>query len=286
MRSEPDLLGRTCLVTGASSGIGKEIARGLAGLHASVVLACRNEQRGEASRNDIVRATGNSDVVVILVDLSSQQSIRLFADDFKQKCRRLHVLVNNAGIYISRRVLTVDGLESTFAINHVGYFLLTNLLLDVLKASAPARIINIASQAHRNGRIDFENLRGERAYSGMRAYSQSKLANVLFTYELARRLEGSGVTVNCVHPGVVRTNFGRDSGGYMSVIVRILAPFMRSPQKGAETAIYLASSKKLEHVTGKYYADLTEKRSSSLSYNEGLATRLWKVSNQLTCLTG
>jgi NAD(P)-dependent dehydrogenase (short-subunit alcohol dehydrogenase family) len=277
-----DLSGRTCLVTGANSGIGKEIARGLAALRASVVLACRNEPRGEAARDDIVGTTGNPDVAVMLVDLSSQKSIRMFADAFKQKYSRLHVLVNNAGIHYSKRVLTVDGLESTFATNHIGYFLLTNLLLDLLKASAPARIVNIASEAHRGSRIDFDNLRGEKNYGGMQAYSQSKLANILFTYELARRLEGSGVTVNCVHPGVVRTNFGRGTGGYMSLVMRALAPFLRSPKKGAETAIYLASAKSLEHVTGKYFSDLTEKKSSKVSYDIALADQLWKVSDQLT----
>jgi NAD(P)-dependent dehydrogenase (short-subunit alcohol dehydrogenase family) len=277
--------GRVSVITGANSGIGKATALALARLGATVVLACRNQERAEAARKEILSETNNPEVSVALVDLSDLKSVRTFAADFQKKFPKLHVLVNNAGIYTSKRIVTVDGFESTFATNHLGHFLLTELLLDELKAHAPSRIINVSSDAHLSGHVDFNDLQGERKYGGMKSYAQSKLANVLFTYELAKRLDGTGVTANCVHPGVVRTNFGRDGGGLMSVGVRIGSPFMLSPEAGARTVVWLASSPEVEQVTGKYFVKESERRSSKESYDIGVARHLWDVSSELALLS-
>lgn len=275
------LQGKLCLVTGANSGIGKATALGLARIGGAVVLACRNSERGEVAKRDIIKECNSRDVTLAIVDLASLDSVRSFANDFKRKFSRLDVLVNNAGIYSSKRVVTVDGFESTFQVNHLGHFLLTNLLLELLKASAPSRIVNVSSEAHWRGHIKFDDLQRERRYSGWNAYAESKLANILFTHELARRLEGTGVTVNSVHPGTVRTNFARSNGGITGLGVKILAPFMLSPEEGAKTVIWLASSPQLEQVTGKYFANQSEKASSRESYDQEVAKRLWDVSSEL-----
>jgi NAD(P)-dependent dehydrogenase (short-subunit alcohol dehydrogenase family) len=204
---------KVCLITGATSGIGKATAMGLANMGASVVMVGRDRDRGEAALADIKEKSANASVDLMLADVSSQEQIRRLADDFKEAYPRLDVLINNAGVIRSERITTADGLETTFAVNHLAYSLLTNLLLDVLKASAPSRIVNVASGEQRNGTIDFDDLQGEKGYKGAKAYSQSKLATVLFTYELARRLEGTGVTANCLHPGVVGTNLGSGVSG-------------------------------------------------------------------------
>jgi NAD(P)-dependent dehydrogenase (short-subunit alcohol dehydrogenase family) len=274
--------GKVALITGANSGIGKATAFGLASMGATVVLACRDAKRGDEAKREIVEETENREVILALVDLASLESVRSFAKEFRQRFPHLHVLVNNAGIYASKRVLTVDGFESTFAINHLSHFLLTNLLLDLLKANAPSRIVNVASEAQRGGHINFGDLQGMHNYWGMKSYPQSKLANVLFTYELARRLEGTGVTANCVHPGTVRTNFGRQNGGIMAVMVRIFSPFMLSPKEGAKTVIWLASSPEVEHISGKYFVKQSERKSSKESYDLNIASRLWEVSSELT----
>ena len=276
---------RVCLVTGASSGIGKATALALASMGGTIILACRDSGRGENARREIIEVSHNSEITLMLVDLSNQGSIRSFVESFKQNVSRLHVLVNNAGIYTSRRVVTVDGLESTFAINHLSHFMLTNQLLELLKLSAPSRIVNVTSEAQRAGKINFSDLQGGNRYSGMKAYSQSKLANVLFTYELARRLAGTGVTVNCVHPGTVRTNFGRESGGFMSVAVKIAGPFMLTPEEGARTVVYAASSPAVESVSGKYFIKEAEAKSSRDSYNPEIAGRLWDISARLAKAT-
>lgn len=278
-----DLLGKVCIVTGATSGIGKATAKELA-MGTKVVLACRNPERAEAVRGEIVKETGNNGVGVMLVDLASLKSVRSFARDYQQKFSKLDVLVNNAGLYSSKRIVTVDGFELTFAVNHLAHFLLTNLLLPLLNASAPSRIVNVTSEAQGRGHINFEDLNGQQKYSGWKAYSQSKLANVLFTYELARRLKGTGVTANCVHPGTVRTNFGRESEGIMAVMVRIATPFMLSPQAGAKTVIWLASAPEVDHLTGKYFIKQAEAKSSRDSYDLEIAQRLWNVSAELTGL--
>ena len=284
-QGSPAMAGRTCLVTGATSGIGKATAIGLARLGADVVLVARHRAKGQATVAEIQAATGNPRVEVLLADLSSQASVRRAAEEYQRGHDRLHVLVNNAGGYWATRHVTVDGLELTFALNHLAYFLLTNLLLDLLQASAPARIVNVTSGAQAAGDIHFDDLQFVRRYRGQPAYNQSKLANVLFTYELARHLEGSGVTVNCVHPGVVRTNFGRDDmGSLMRLLTPLVRPFMRSPERGADTSVWLASSPEVEGVTGRYFTRRQEKRSSRRSYDTQLAGRLWRVSEELTGL--
>ena len=273
---------KICLITGATSGIGRATAMGLANMGASVVMVGRDRGRGEDALAEIKEKSGNASVDLMLADLSSQEEIRRLADEFKEAYPRLNVLINNAGVIRSERITTQDGLETTFAVNHLAYSLLTKLLLDVLKASAPSRIVNVASGDHSNGTIDFDNLQGEKEYKGPKAYSQSKLATVLFTYELARRLEGTGVTANCLHPGVVGTNLGSGVSGVFGFMVRALTPLMKSPEKGAETSVYLASSPEVEGLSGRYFVKKAEARSSDVSHDERIARRLWKVSADLT----
>lgn len=261
-----------CIVTGASSGIGKATARGLLRLGATVVLACRGIQKGEDARAEIARGIPDPKAEVMRLDLASLESVRAFARDFTSRYPRLDVLLNNAGVFTRGRSLTVDGLETQFQVNYLSQFLLTHLLLDTLKASAPSRIVNIASQAHQSARMDFEDLQGERRYSGFEAYNRSKLALVLFTHELARRLEGTGVTVNCVHPGVIRTSLGKGEYPRGFDVIRL---FLKRPEKGAETSLYVATSPALEGVTGKYFAKSAEVRFSPASYDTALARRLW-----------
>ncbi|MCA1599720.1 MAG: SDR family NAD(P)-dependent oxidoreductase, partial [Chloroflexi bacterium] len=215
-------------------------------------------------------------------DLSSQESIRDLARTFTDKYDQLQVLVNNAGGVFSKRETTVDGLEMTFALDHLAYFLLTTLLLPVLERSAPARIINVSSGAQGTGKIDFDDLQGAKRYSGWRAYSQAKLANVLFTYELARRLQGTGMTANCLHPGFVATGFAQNNSGALQALIKAGQVFAISPEKGAETSVFLASSPLVEGVSGKYFANKKEKKSAKQSYDESAARRLWDVSAQLT----
>ncbi len=275
--------GRVCLVTGSTSAIGKATALALAQQGASLVLVARDPSKGETTVGEIRTATGNDHVEILLADLSSQASVRALADGFRSEHDRLDVLVNCAGAFFRDRRVTVDGLELSFALNHLAYFLLTTLLIDLLRASAPARIVNVTSGAQSMGRIDFEDLQGERRYRGQTAYNQSKLASVLFTYELARRLDRTGVTANCVHPGVVRTNFGCENQPLAwRLMMPVVTPFMPSPEKGAQTVVYLASAPEIEGVSGKYFHDLKPERSSKLSYDKDLAARLWAVSEEIT----
>ena len=273
---------KTCLVTGANSGIGKYTAIGLADLGANVVMVCRDAERGRAAREEIASATGNENIDLLIADLSLSHSIQQLAGTVLSRYDRLDVLVNNAGAYAATRTLTGEGLEQTFALNHLGYFLFTNLLLDLLKSSAPARIVNVASEAHRRSRIDFDDLMGERSYKAFRAYGQSKLANIMFTYDIARRLEGTNVTANCMHPGVVATNFAHRDGGMVGFLIKTFGFLMRRPAKGAETAVYLASSAEVDGVTGRYFIDRKDVRSSAVSYDESAGRRLWQVSEELT----
>ena len=276
---------KICLITGATSGIGKATAMELASMGASVVMVGRDRGRGEAALAEIKEKSANPSVDLMLADLSSQEEVRRLADVFKEAYPRLDVLINNAGLFRGERITTADGIETTFAVNHLAYFLLTKLLLDVLKASAPSRIVNVSSGEQRNGTIDFDDLQGEKGYRGAKAYSQSKLATVLFTYELARRLEGTGVSANCLHPGgriPVRTNFGSGVSGVLGFMVRALRPLMISPEKGAETSIYLASSPEVEGLSGRCFVKKAEARSSDVSYDKRLARRLWEVSADLT----
>ncbi len=279
------MTGKVCMITGSNSGIGKATALALAKMGAIIVMVCRNESRGESAVNEIKALSGNQSVDLILADLSSQQSIRALAREFIHKYKELHVLINNAGVFLWKHSLTADGIETTFAVNHLAPFLLTNLLLDVLKRSAPARIVNVASSAHYGARINFNDLLGEKHYSGLGAYNQSKLANVLFTYELARGLEGTDVTANCLHPGVVRTNLGRDNGRVFLFLSKTSRLFSASPEKGSQTAVYLASSPDVTNISGKYFDRKAERKSSRESYDEGVGRRLWQVSAELTNLT-
>jgi len=280
--SASDLGGKSFVITGAGSGIGKSTAMALAKAGANLLLICRDGVRGEATAEEIREESDNPLVNVILADLASQESIREMAHAIHGRLSHLDVLINNAGIHCAERRLSPDGFELTFATNHLAYFLLTQLLLDLLKASESARIVNVSSEAHRRGTIDFDNLQGEKQYRAFRAYSNSKLANILFTYELAERLKGTRVTVNCLHPGTVRTNFGRGDPGFFRTVVKLAAPFMLSPEKGAETSIYLASSPEVEGVSGKYFIKCAEARSSPESYDQAKARRLWEVSEEMT----
>jgi len=278
--------GKTCLVTGANSGIGKATALGLARQGATVVMVSRNAAKGAAARDELIAQSGNSSIDLLLADLASQQAIRQLAEDFKQRHTQLHVLVNNAGGFYAKRQETSDGLEMTFAVNYLAPFLLTNLLLDTLKASAPARIVNVSSAAQESNFIDMDDLQATARYSSWRAYGQSKLAEVLFTYELARRLQGTGVTANCLHPGFVASNIGQSNANPIarSITKLIFSNLGVSTEEGAKTSLYLASSPDVEGVTGKYFEKSIPKRSAPLSYDESLQRELWEKSEQLVRL--
>lgn len=275
-----DLQGRVCLVTGANSGVGFEAARQLAALGADVTLLCRDAARGEAARVAIVEATGNSLVQLLPADMSSQRQIREAAARFRAMHDRLDILVNNAGAMFPSRELTEDGIERTFAVNHLGYFLLTTLLLDRVEVSAPARIVNVASSAHGRARIDFSDLSGEHSWSTMGAYGRSKLANVMFSYELARRLEGGAVTVNAIHPGLVATNLGSGVRWIRWLTRPVQRLMTQSPEAGA-AVVRLVTAPELEGVSGRYFSKWDEQRSSERSYDIEAQQRLWAVSEQL-----
>jgi len=279
-----DMTSKTCLITGGNSGIGKATGLGLSRMGANVVIVSRSKEKGEAALTDIVAKSGNRNVELMLADMSSQDSIRRLASDFKAGHKKLHLLVNNAGVYLTRRTTTVDGLESTFATNHLGPFLLTNLLLDLLKASAPSRIVNVTSDAHNGAKVNFEDLQGEKEFSGWQAYGQSKLAMILFTHQLATRLDGTGVTVNSAHPGVVRTNFANNNG-LVTFGFRLLRPFFISPKTAAKRILYVATSPDLEGVNGKYFTKMHAAKSSQESYDDDSAKRLWQMSEQLARLS-
>jgi retinol dehydrogenase-14 len=280
------MAGKTVLVTGGTGGIGRATAEGLARLGARVAVTGRDLARTQAAAAEIAAATANPAVDAFAADLSAQAGVRRLAGEVLDACPRLDVLVNNVGGFWARRHLTADGLEYTFALNHLAPFLLTNLLLDRLTACAPARIVTVSSGAQALGKINFGDLQGERAYSGQRAYNQSKLANVMFTYELARRLAGSGVTATVLHPGVARTAFGAEDATAMTRTMTVIArPFMKTPEQAAATPIYLASSPEVEGVTGRYFANRRPKKSSKLSYDTAAAARLWRVSAGLVGLT-
>ena len=276
---------RTVLVTGSTGGIGRATAVGLAAMGAHVLITGRDAGRTEATARNIRAAGGRADAFV--ADLASQSQVRRLADEVLRRSGRIDVLVNNVGGYWNTRHVTVDGLELTFALNHLAPFLLTNLLLGRLTESAPARVVTVSSNAQAMGSIDADDLQGARSYSGARAYNQSKLANLLFTYELARRLRGSGVTANAVHPGMVRTSFGAEDPAGIQRLLMPLAPLlMKAPEQGAETSIHVASAPGLEQVTGRFFARSKPRRSSKRSYDRAAAARLWKMSAALVGLPG
>jgi retinol dehydrogenase 14 len=275
------MAGRTVLVTGGTGGIGKATAAGLAALGANLAITGRDHDRTEETAREI-RALGGGQVEAFTADLSTLSEVRRLADEVLQRLPRIDVLINNVGGYWNTRHVTADGLERTFALNHLAPFLLTDLLLDRLAHSAPARVVTVASNAHEQGRIDFDDLQGERSYSGARAYSQSKLANVLFSYELARRLSATSVTAHALHPGLVSTAFGAEDPGLVQrLFVPFVKPFMSAPARGAATSIHVASEPGLEQVTGRYFAKCRPTSSSTLSRDAAVAARLWQVSADL-----
>ncbi|KAJ8962518.1 hypothetical protein NQ318_000909 [Aromia moschata] len=280
---------KVVIVTGANTGIGKETAWEMARRGAKVYLACRDMNRCEQAREEIVLDTKNKYVYCRECDLASLQSIRDFVKTFKSEQDRLDVLINNAGVMNTPCSRTKEGFEMQLGVNHLGHFLLTNLLLDLLKKSAPSRIINVSSLAHRRGHINKEDLNSDKKYDGWGAYAQSKLANILFTKELAKRLEGTGVTVNCVHPGLVDTEIIRHMSFFNSWLAKIFVkpfawPFVKNPKQGAQTSIFLALDGSVEKVTGKYFSNYKEDEVSEEAKDEGLAKWLWVVSEKWTRL--
>lgn len=285
MSSAPNSMGgKVCMVTGANSGIGKATALGLASLGATVVMVCRSQERGEAALAEIKQKSSNQRIFLLLADLASQAAIRKLAKDFNKQFSALHVLINNAGIIPRKRQVTVDGFETQFAVNHLAPFLLTNLLLDTIKRSAPARIVTVTSDMHRGASISFDDLQSVGSYRPVRVYSETKLANVLFTYELARKLKGTKVTANCLHPGMVATKLLADGIGIPRPLTSTTKLIGSSPEKGAKTSIYLAASPEVEGVNGKYFVKEKPVESSQISYDQSLAGRLWKQSAELTGL--
>jgi NAD(P)-dependent dehydrogenase (short-subunit alcohol dehydrogenase family) len=280
------MAGKTVVVTGGNSGIGLETAVALGQRGARVLITARDDVRGEAAVGRIAERTGTAgSVELVLFDLADLASVQAGATEILRRCPRIDVLVNNAGLVLSERAETVDGYEATFAINHLGPFLLTTLLLPRLVESAPARIVNVASTAHVQARrgMPFDDLQSTHSYRGMRVYGASKLANILFTLELARRLEGRGVTANSLHPGTVRTGYGADGDtkGFLAIGIKVAQPFFLSPQKGARTSIYLASSPDVAQISGKYFVKCKQKQPRKQGRDAEGARRLWEVSEQL-----
>ena len=282
--------GRICMITGANSGIGKVTALELAKMDGHIIMVCRNKVKGTSVHRNIVESTGNPNVELMISDLASQASIRQLVRDYKERYDKLHVLINNAGTMTKNRIETVDGFETTFAVNHLAPFLLTNLLLETIKASAPSRIITVSSGMHHRTSIDLDDLQSKSKFRNMNAYSMSKLANILFTYELHHRLRDAGITnvsVNAVHPGFTRTNLGKN--GSSSLLQRIgialVHPFLaKTAEKGAETSIYVASSPEIETISGKYFANKQIAESSPITHDRSIQQRLWKISTEQTGL--
>ncbi len=275
--------GKTVLVTGANQGIGKATATALAQQGAEVVIVSRNRQKGEAALADVRAASPEGKGELVVADLASLAEVRRLAAEVRSRHARLDVLVNNAGVFVPERHLTIDGIEETFAVDHLAPFVLTTELLDLLRASAPARIVNVSSEAHRHAKMNWEDLQfSHTPYRGFRVYGQSKLANVLFTYELARRLEGTGVTANALHPGVIASGFGQTYGGALSVLVKLARPFLLSPEDGAKTSVYLASSPEVEGISGKYFAKCRPVRSNDISSCDASQKKLWALSEEMT----
>jgi NAD(P)-dependent dehydrogenase (short-subunit alcohol dehydrogenase family) len=286
--STPDtsMRGRVCVITGATSGIGRATAEGLAERGATLALVCRDRGRGEQTRDAIRGISGNDQVSLHLGDLAVQADIRRVAAELIERLPQIHLLVNNAGVVNLQRTTTVDGIETVFAVNHLAYFLLTNLLLETLRRSGGARIVNVASDAHKFGPLDFDDLQNTRRYRSMRVYGQSKLCNILFTRELARRLRDSDVTVNAVHPGAVATHLGQNNGRWAQVIIKALGYFFRTPEQGAATSIYVATAPELAGVSGKYFANCREARPSKAAQDDAAAARLWDISAEMTGIGG
>ncbi len=288
--SVADMTGSTVVITGGNSGIGKETAVALARAGATVVITARDAAKARAAVADIRSRSGNDAVDEVVFDLGDLASVESGANELLERCNRIDVLVNNAGLVLTDRQETKDNLEATFAINHLGPFRLTQLLMDRIVASSPARIVTVSSTAHRSARngMNFDDLQSIAHYSGMQAYGQSKLANILFTTELARRLAGTGVTANALHPGTVATGYGRDGDtrGVLAFGLVIIKPFILSPEKGARTSVYLASSPEVSTVTGGYFVKCKQRRPSKAAQDTAAARRLWDVSEELVQPSG
>jgi NAD(P)-dependent dehydrogenase (short-subunit alcohol dehydrogenase family) len=278
---EHSMDGKTILITGATNGIGLVTARELARLGAQVVIASRDPEKCARVTEQIKQQTGNPEVEFIAADLSTRDGVQRTAHEFKKRHTRLDVLLNNAGAMFFSRQLTTDGIEMTFALNHLNYFHLTILLLDILKSSGPARVINVSSDAQQGAKINFDDIQYEKNYWGPTAYGQSKLANVMFTYELARKLENTKISVNVLHPGFVNTGFAKNNGPLVKFGMAVLSPFQRTAEQGAQTSIYAACSPEVEGVTGKYFEDSKSVPSDPASYNRAAAERLWQVSLEM-----
>lgn len=280
------MTGKTCIVTGSNSGIGKETALALAELGATIVMVVRSEEKGKSALKDIVSQTGNNSVDLMICDMSSMASIRSFAVEFKKKYSRLDVLVNNAGAEFANREVTGEGFERTFAVDYLAPFLLTHELLDLLKASVPSRIVNVASGLAKNGKVNFDDLQNEKNYKAMQAYSNAKLMLIMWTYELSRRLAGSGITANVLMPGFVATNLGKNSGSRASAIMfSLVRPMQISAKKGAETSVFLASADEVANVTGKCFSKKKEAETCPISYDQEVQKLLWDKSMQLLGLS-
>lgn len=278
--------GKICIVTGSNSGVGRETALALSSMGATVVMAVRNQQRGESAQADIINKTGNHEVIVMICDMSSTESIRTFAKEFKNKYDRLDVLINNAGAIFSKRETTTDGFERTLAVDYLGPFLLTHELLPLLKSSAPSRVINAGSGLQSSGKVDFDDLQSGKNYNASNAYANAKLMLTMWTYHLARRLGGTGVTVNVTQPGFVATNLGRNSGSVpLSLAFTLMRPFQISAKKGAETSVYLASAREIEGVTGKCFSRLHETKTAEISNDLQTQRLLWDATTELLGLT-
>jgi retinol dehydrogenase 12 len=281
----PRMDGKTVVITGANSGVGKATAVALAGAGARTVMTARDRRRGEEAAAEVRKIAGSDQVELVVFDLGDLASVAQGASELLDRCDRIDVLVNNAGLVLSERRVTADGFEATFAINHLGPFQLTRLLTERLVASAPARVVNVSSTAHRSARhgLDFDDLQSTKNYRGMQVYSRTKLANLLFTLELAKRLEGTRVTANAVHPGTVASGFARDddASGFLAFGVKLIKPFVLTPEKGARTSVYLASSPEVSEVTGGYFVKCKERTPAPAARNEAAAELLWSVSEEL-----
>ena len=288
--SQAKLQDKTVIITGGNTGIGKETAIDLAKRGARIILACRNQSKGTEALKEIIQASGSNNVVLRSLDLASFKSIRDFATDINKNEDRLDILINNAGVMFCPYMETQDGYEMQFGTNHLGHFLLTNLLLNKLKACSPSRIVTVSSEGHIYGKVNFDDLLGKKQYSAYQAYFQSKLANVLFTRELGKRLQGTGVTTYSLHPGAVNTELSRHlSLSKVSILSALVAPifwmFLKTPRNGAQTTIYCAVDPSLNNVTGQYFADCRPKNCAKQGCDDGVAKKLWEVSEELTGLS-
>ncbi len=282
MKKMDEMKGRVCVVTGSNSGMGKETALALLKMGATVVMAVRNLERGQKAKNEIVNMTGNQDLAVMICDLASTDSILHFVKEYSENYNGIDVLINNAGAVFNKRQTTVDGFEKTLAVNYLGHFLLTHELLPYLKSNAPSRIINLSSGLYKSAKIDLDDLQNEKDYNGMSAYAKAKLMIIMFTYELGRRLEGTGITVNVALPGFVATNLGKNSGSHLSSLMfSLMRPFQASARKGAETSVYLACSREVEKITGKCFSRKKEISTAPVSHDQKMQKSLWDFTAKL-----